>query len=78
MHEDSKCRLLRVCGGNSFLHPEVHVFDFNEDLYGRHVRVEFVEKIRDEEKYEGLEALKRQIALDCAEARRMLADSRNH
>ena len=57
---------------------EVHVFDFNEDLYGRHVRVEFVEKIRDEEKYEGLEALKRQIALDCAEARRLLADSRNH
>lgn len=67
---------VKAAGARAVL--EVHVFDFNEDLYGRHVRVEFVEKIRDEEKYEGLEALKRQIALDCAEARRMLADSRNH
>ncbi len=67
---------VKAAGARAVL--EVHVFDFNEDLYGRHVRVEFVEKIRDEEKYEGLEALKRQIALDCAEARRLLADSRNH
>lgn len=62
---------VKAAGARAVL--EVHVFDFAGDLYGRHVRVEFVSKIRDEEKYEGLEALKRQIALDCSEARRILA-----
>ena len=43
---------------------EVHVFDCDEDLYGRHVRVDFLHKLRDEEKYVDLETLTRQIALD--------------
>jgi len=43
---------------------EVHVFDFNGDLYGRHVRVDFLHKLRDEEKYADLETLTRQIGLD--------------
>ena len=38
---------------------EVHLFDFDGDLYGRHLRVEFLRKIRDEEKYADLDALKR-------------------
>jgi riboflavin kinase/FMN adenylyltransferase len=48
---------------------EVFIFDFDADLYGRHLRVDFLKKLRDEEKYPGLEALKCQIALDCEEAR---------
>ncbi len=48
---------------------EVHVFDFNGDLYGQHVHVEFLQKIRDERKFESLDALKAQIALDIEVAR---------
>jgi riboflavin kinase / FMN adenylyltransferase len=43
---------------------EVHALDFNGDLYRRHVRVEFLHKFRDEEKYADLATLTRQIALD--------------
>ncbi len=48
---------------------EVHILDFNEDLYGRHVHVEFLHKIRNEMKFSGLDALKAQIALDVVVAR---------
>jgi len=43
---------------------EVHALDFDGDLYRRHVRVEFLHKFRDEEKYSDLATLTRQIALD--------------
>jgi riboflavin kinase/FMN adenylyltransferase len=55
--------------GVSKLSLEVHVLDFNEDLYGKHVHVEFLHKIRDEMKFESLEALKAQIAADVVVAR---------
>lgn len=48
---------------------EVHVLDFNGDLYGKHVHVEFLHKIRDEMKFDGLDALKAQIASDVDFAR---------
>ena len=48
---------------------EVHVLDFNGDLYGKHVHVEFLHKIRDEMKLDGLDALKAQIAEDVEVAR---------
>jgi len=48
---------------------EVHVLDFNADLYGKHVHVEFLHKIRDEMKFENLDALKAQIAADVKVAR---------
>ncbi len=48
---------------------EVHVLDFNGDLYGKHVHVEFLHKIRDEMKFESLDALKAQIAADIVVAR---------
>ena len=56
---------------------EVHLFDFSADLYGAHMRVEFLHKIRDEEKYSDLDALKAQIALDCEAARTFLLETRN-
>lgn len=48
---------------------EVHVLDYEGDLYRRHVRVEFLRKLRDEEKYADLATLTRQIALDARNAR---------
>ncbi len=48
---------------------EVHVLDFNGDLYGKHVHVTFLHKIRDEVKFESLDALKAQIAQDVIVAR---------
>ena len=48
---------------------EVHILDFNGDLYRRHVRVEFLHKFRDEEKYADLATLTKRIALDVENAR---------
>jgi riboflavin kinase/FMN adenylyltransferase len=56
---------------------EVHLFDFSADLYGAHMRVEFLHKIRDEEKYSDLAALKAQIERDCEAARALLLETRN-
>ena len=54
---------------------EVHLFDFNRDIYGRHIKVDFLHKFRDEEKYADLETLKRQIALDVENAQRYFQTS---
>lgn len=43
---------------------EVHIFDFNEDIYDKAIKVRFVSKIRDERKFENLEALRKQLELD--------------
>jgi riboflavin kinase / FMN adenylyltransferase len=51
---------------------EAHLFDFSGELYGAHLRVEFLHKIRDEEKYPDLESLRSQIARDCDAARALL------
>lgn len=48
---------------------EVYVFDFNEEIYGEQVRVDFLHKFRDEAKYVDLETLKQQIARDVADTR---------
>lgn len=52
---------------------EVHLFDFAGDLYNLHLRVALVDYIRPEKKFDGLEALKAQIALDAEKARDILA-----
>ncbi|KFN41301.1 bifunctional riboflavin kinase/FAD synthetase [Arenimonas oryziterrae] len=51
---------------------EAHLFDFDGDLYGRRIRVEFVAKLRDEEKFDGLPALVKQMDIDAAQARHVL------
>ena len=43
---------------------ETHIFDFDEDIYGLDIKVTFVEKIRDEIKFDSLEALRNQLTLD--------------
>jgi riboflavin kinase/FMN adenylyltransferase len=54
---------------------EAHVFDFARDLYGANVRLELIERIRGERKFESPEALRNQIALDLARAREILASA---
>src|SRR6516165_7124416 len=51
---------------------EAHVFDFEGDLYGREIEVEFVARLRDEERFATLEALSAQMERDAAAARRIL------
>ncbi|MGC1550586.1 MAG: bifunctional riboflavin kinase/FAD synthetase [Rhodanobacter sp.] len=51
---------------------EVHLFDFDGDLYGQRMAVEFVAKLRDEQKFDGLDALKAQMDLDARQARELL------
>jgi riboflavin kinase/FMN adenylyltransferase len=53
---------------------EVHVFDYDGTLYGAELDVEFVAKLRDEEKFASLDALVQQMHRDAAQARRLLAD----
>jgi riboflavin kinase/FMN adenylyltransferase len=52
---------------------EVHLFDFAGDLYGKQIDVTFIDFIRPERKFDGLESLKKQIAADGGQARRILA-----
>lgn len=51
---------------------EVHLLDAEGDLYGEPLEVAFVERLREEKKFAGLEELKAQIALDVVAARRVL------
>lgn len=48
---------------------EVHLFDYADDLYGKHLRVRLLDFIRPEMKFENFEALKAQIAADAEQAR---------
>ncbi|MDT8894883.1 bifunctional riboflavin kinase/FAD synthetase [Halomonas sp. I1] len=54
---------------------EVHLFDFDEDLYGQRLTVLPCAKLRGEMKFDGLEALKAQIGADQARARRFFAET---
>jgi riboflavin kinase/FMN adenylyltransferase len=55
---------------------EAHLFDFDGDLYGARLRVEFVAKLREEEKFDDLPALVRQMNLDAEQARKLLRQDR--
>ena len=49
---------------------EVHLFEFKQDIYGKRMRVEFLQKRRDEVKFPDIQALTRQIALDVENAKK--------
>lgn len=53
---------------------EAHVFDFSGDLYGCEIEVEFVAKLREEERFPSLDALVAQMHKDAVQARRILLD----
>lgn len=48
---------------------ETHIFNFNKELYGKTIRVEFLEKTRDEKKFNSVEELSKQITKDCIMAK---------
>jgi riboflavin kinase/FMN adenylyltransferase len=51
---------------------EVHIFDFERDIYGEHIQVEFVARLRDEVRFPDLESLTAQMHIDAAQARKIL------
>jgi riboflavin kinase/FMN adenylyltransferase len=59
-------------GGDDLL-LEAHLFDFDEDIYGQHLRVALIEYLRPETRFDGIDALKAQIAEDATRARELLA-----
>lgn len=57
---------------------EAHLFDFDGDLYGRVLRVAFIESLRPEMKFDGIEAIRAQIEKDCVRARAVLEACSDH
>ena len=55
---------------------EVHLFDFDRDIYGEYIHVDFIEHLRDEEKFDTVEALVAQMQIDEQNARSALATHR--
>ena len=53
---------------------ETHIFDFDKELYGKHITVEFLKKMRDEEKFDSLKDLSAQIIKDCEKAKVWFAE----
>lgn len=51
---------------------ESHILDFNEDIYGLDLRIEFFARLRDERRFDSLDALKAQLRLDCRKADEIL------
>lgn len=64
-----------VKGGTNVV-LEVHLFDFNKEIYGKYVEIHFKHKIRDEVRFESLAQLKHQIAEDVLEAKRFFCNLR--
>ena len=54
---------------------EIHLLDFAQEIYGQHLRVEFLHKLRNEEKYPDLKSLTQQIALDVANTRKWFKEN---
>jgi riboflavin kinase/FMN adenylyltransferase len=55
---------IRPTIGESPMTIEVNIFDFNQDIYGQHLSVLFIERLRDELKFDGLEPLKAALGRD--------------
>ncbi len=60
-----------VSGGKSERVLEIHLFDFDRDIYGRDIEVRFLKFLRPEKKFENLDALVAQIRRDAEEAREL-------
>ena len=61
------CTRPTVDGQNPVL--EVHILGFSGNLYGKKIKVEFLKKVRDEKKFNGLDELKEQIFKDISTAK---------
>lgn len=61
--------------GSSKLLIETHIFDFNSDIYGKRLRLEFVERIRDEKRFESVDALVAEIGIDVEKVKDILKNT---
>lgn len=60
---------------NFGISAETHIFDFNQDIYGKPIKVNLLRFLRDEKKFSGPEELSKQIASDIEKAKQVLADA---
>ena len=60
---------------NGEISVEVHIFDFNGNLYGTSISIDFIEKLRDERHFNSLEELQKQLILDAALAQETICHS---
>lgn len=67
---------LRPTFGGSQVSLEVHFFDFNQDIYGARLDLQFISKLRDERAFENAQALIKQLDQDAAAARHILRQAR--
>ncbi len=56
----------------NLVNVEVHIFNFDEEIYGQEIRIEFISKIREEKRFNSLDELKNQISIDIIDAKKML------
>jgi riboflavin kinase/FMN adenylyltransferase len=61
--------------GNNKLLIETHIFDFNSDIYGKRLRLEFIERIRDEKRFESVGALVAEIGMDVEKVKDVLKNT---
>jgi riboflavin kinase / FMN adenylyltransferase len=62
-------------GGEQHISAETHIFDFNEDIYGKPIKINLLRHLRGERKFSGVKELSEQIARDIERARKILADA---
>ena len=64
-----------VDGSDAPISFEVHLLDANDDLYGQTLSVRFLTRLRDEKRFDSLEALRRQLAADAEAARTFISST---
>ncbi len=64
--------------GDTDMSLEVHIFDFNRNIYGKPITIRFADRLRDEKRFSGPQELIEQIRKDVAAARKILALMREH
>lgn len=66
---------IRPTFGGSYLSIESNIMDAQMDLYGRHVRLHFVQRMRNEQRFDSVDLLKRQIRKDIIKAQKILSEN---
>ncbi|MEJ2032265.1 MAG: riboflavin kinase [Deltaproteobacteria bacterium] len=62
-------------GGEQRISAETHIFDFDQDIYGKPIKINLLRYLRGERKFNGVDELAKQITRDIEEAKQVLADA---